>query len=551
MLSVKYIGQSWERVVQVASRLRDRSAGWTGLLLILLAAISGRIYQGAPIPDPPGNSIADNPVVKYYGQMVDLVNQNYYLTPHWESLTKDVINRMLHTLDPHSNFYDFKEFAEMQNEQNSRYYGIGAGISQRNNRIYIVDVSPRMPADRAGIKYGDAIVEVDGRATDNWADTDVLSHVRGDRGSAVEITVERAGASRRQAFRIERDEVPYLSVRHHYLIRPGIGYIDLKGGFNQETSNELRQAIAALKNQGMERLLLDLRRNPGGLLKQAIEVSEIFLPPGNEIVSIRGREGRVPQRSYVSANQLPESMPLALLIDEGTASASEILAGALQDYGRAWIIGEQSFGKGLVQTVYRLRGGTGLVLTTARYFTPKGRSIQRSYSDVNLYDYERSRRLKMPIPLLRGGLPSGGIRPDQEVGSGPDLVTLRDACFQFARQVSAGLIPDLVDWEVRQVVYNHRLRGPEFQVTSLVRRRFRDFIQLHPEWQLGDSLLAEQRDYIDRQIRAEMIATAFGTELAEQYLLQSDRQALRAIEWLNRQGRQGRGRTARSREARK
>lgn len=539
MLRSKTIGQTWQTFLHALNRGRRRFSrwvarwvtGWVGPLLILCAAIGGRLYQGVPVPDPPGNSIAENPVVKSFVRLVDILETEYFETPDWEGMTGKSINRMLHTLDPHSNFYNPTDFTNMQNEQNSRYYGIGAIISQRHNGIYVVGVTPGKPAHRAGIKYGDAIVEVDRESTIDWSESTWRSRMRTDPGSSVEITIERAGVSRRQTFRIDRDEVPYPSVRHYFLIRPGIGYINLTGGFNQETSTELRQAMAALKAQGMERLLIDLRRNPGGLLKQAIQVSEIFLPPGNEIVSIRGREGRVPQRSYVSENQLPETVPLALLIDEGTASASEIFAGALQDNRRAKIIGEQSFGKGLVQTVYRLRGGTGLVLTTARYFTPRGRSIQRSYSDVSIYDYERSRRLMRPVAAPS----TGGIRPDLRVRSDEVLVDLRDACFQFARQASAGLIPNLVEWEVREADFYHQLRGQEYQITTVVRRLFRDFVQIHPEWQIGQPIIEEQRDYVERQIRAEMIGTAYGTEIAEQFLLQSDRQVLRAIEWLTRQ----------------
>ncbi len=539
---MKLADQHWKVVQPLLTSLRGGFEAWGGLLLILLAAVGGRIYQGAPVIDPPGNSISENPVVISYAQVVDLIDEYHVKSILWEDLTEKAINRMLHTLDPHSGFYKRSDFTEMMNEQNSRYNGIGAGVVQRNGRLYIVEVIPGMPADRAGMRYWDQIVRVNDGSVLTLNETDLITRVRGERDEPVAITIERAATTRQQTFRIERNEVPYQSVRYSFLIRPGIGYINLSGGFNQETSNELRRAIVALQEQGMERLLLDLRRNPGGLLMQAIQVSEIFLAPGKEIVSIRGREEEFSRRSLVSENQRPERMPLALLIDKGTASASEIFAGALQDQGRARIFGEQSFGKGLIQTVYRLRSGTGLVLTTAKYFTPQGRSIQRSYKDVSLYDYELSslerssttRPLSTP-PLRRESVATGGISPDQVVRNEEVVISLRDACFQFARQAGAGLIPDLVEWEIRKSSADQRLPSQDYQVTGLVRRRFREFVQKHPEWQITSALLESRWEYVDRQIRAEMISAAQGIATAEQYLLKSDRQVLRAIDWLTRQ----------------
>lgn len=525
-----------KRGAKLNVRLRSLSVayGWLGLLV--LSSIAGQVFYHPPAADPPGKSIAESPVVRSFVSAVSLIQRSYIKPPEWDVLTRLAIDRMLHSLDPHSNFYDLNQFTEMQNEQNSHYFGIGATIDRRNNSLYVVGVMPGMPADRAGLRYGDEIVEVEGKAVETWPQKKVMANVRGERGTLVDITIERAGLLGRKDLVIERSEVPYLSVRSSFMIRPGTGYIDLTGGFSQETTNELREAIRKLKSQGMEQLLIDLRQNPGGLLKQAIEVSELFLPAGRVIVSVVGREGRSLQRSYVSENQTPELFPLALLIDEGTASAAEILAGALQENGRALIVGEESFGKGLVQTVFRLRDGTGLSLTTARYLTPNGRSIHRSFAAGRIYDYGLSRYLKSPaieqMPVSGGVRPDLPVRPAGLTTSSDEYLRLRDACFEFVRLASTGLVPGLEDWRVRRVEADPRPRGGEYPINNFVRRLFREFLQAHPEWLLSDRLTGPAQRYADRRIRTEMISAAYGAEAAEQYLLDGDLQVLRALDWL-------------------
>ncbi|MBO0859180.1 MAG: S41 family peptidase, partial [Chloracidobacterium sp.] len=348
-------------------------------ILAVSAGIGGFYYDQSTLTRP-SDGMADNPAVRDFAKAVELIEGYYAGASDKERLTRVAVLGMLHSLDPHSNFYGRREFSEMQDEQSSHFYGIGVTINQRNGRLYVLGVSPGMPAERAGLRYGDAIIAVDGRPTGDWSQSDALKHVRGEAGGEVKLTIERAGAPEPLTVAIIRGEVPFPSVRNFFMLRPGIGYIGLTGGFNQETSEELRDAISKLKEEGMNSLILDLRRNPGGLLEQAVQVAQLFLPKGLEIVSVRGREGRYSNQSRRSDNPNPETMPLVLLINGETASASEIVAAALQDWRRGRLVGEESFGKGLVQTVYLLRWGTGLTLTTARYFTPNGRSIQRPYS---------------------------------------------------------------------------------------------------------------------------------------------------------------------------
>lgn len=529
------------------------------LSVLCFCAIGGVFFGDDPESAKPSKEMANDPIVQTYVQALETIEENYVNPPDKFRLTRGAILEMLHTLDPHSGFFDRREFSEMQDEQSSHFYGIGVTVNQRNERIYVLGVIPGMPAEKAGLRYGDAILSVDGKSAQNWGQADALKHVRGDYGTSVKITVERAGEQEPLTFSIMRDEVPFPSVRNSFLIRPTVGYIGLTGGFNQDTTEELHNAIERLKTEGMTSLLLDLRDNPGGLLRQAIQVAETFLPRGMEIVSVRGREGRYQPQVYRSENSEPETMPLVVLINGDSASASEIVAGAMQDRGRAWLVGEESFGKGLVQTVYRLRGGTGLTLTTARYYTPSGRLIQRPYNELGIYDYFYARReaalnekakgksaknaVPMPTPDHRqfnngdkfytstgqevfGG---GGIRPNTEVKISNENLPLRDACFEFARLLVAGVIPNFPEYKVKKTEPASRLRGNEFQLTDSAIAAFKEFLRQRPQLQIKESEVAKHLDYIRLRIRAEIITAAYGPEIAGQFLLESDGQTIRAI----------------------
>ncbi|HKX29653.1 MAG TPA: S41 family peptidase [Blastocatellia bacterium] len=520
------------------------------VIILVAASVTGGLLSSAPEENQPSVEMANEPVVRDFAKALQLIEEKYVVAPDKERLTRAAVGEMLHTLDPHSNFFDRRDFSEMQDEQSSKFYGIGVTINQRNGRIYVIGVSQGMPADRAGLRYGDAIMAVDGESAKDWSQSDALKRVRGERGTEVEITVERAGAEAPLTVRIKRDEVPFPSVRNFFMLRPGIGYIGLTGGFNQETTEELRESIGRLREQGLASLILDLRRNPGGLLKQAIQVAETFLPKGIEIVSVRGREGRYPQQVYRSDNGAPETMPLVVLINGETASASEIVAGAMQDRDRAWIVGEESFGKGLVQTVFRLRGGTGLTLTTAKYYTPSGRSIQRAYNGVGFYNYFYSRRGENGEPngtvskagkspdqaitshtqLGREVLSGGGIKPDTFIKMADENIRIRDACFEFARLLVVGLLPELSQYKVKRAEAGYKLRGNEYQLNDQVFAAFRAYVREHHELQMNENLISKHLDYIRRRIRAEIITAAYGIEIAEQFLIEGDEQAMRAVD---------------------
>ncbi len=519
------------------------------ILVVVIGAVAGgwaNRYKTA-IANTPSDEMKNNQLVNAFTEGTRIVEENYALDRDEETLTKASILGMLHELDPHSSFFDRRQYQEMQEEQSSRFYGIGVSINQRNNKTCVLGVVKGMPAERAGLKYGDIIVAVDGKSAEGWSQQEILNHVRGERGSEVEIAVDRVGEAVPLKIRIVRDEVPYPSVRNHFMMRQSVGYTALTGGFNQKTSEELQDAIADLKKQGMTSMVLDLRRNPGGLLKQAIEVSELFLPAKEEIVSVRGREGRMRNQSYKSANKEPETMPLVVLINGSTASASEIVAGAIQDKDRGLIVGEESFGKGLVQTLIRLPAGTGLTLTTAKYYTPSGRCIQRDYTGLSIYEYYTAHRnnsdpaaTPSPTPATTGPvfttstgrkmLSGGGITPDIVVKNVEENLAVRDASFEFARLLAGGAVPGLQEYKVTKNEFGYRLKGTEFQLNEAVTTSFRNYLREHSDLGVSESLLATHLEYARRRIRAELITAAYGIEAEEQFLLESDLQALQALD---------------------
>src|SRR5437763_13491058 len=294
---------------------------------------------------------------------------------------------MLFALHPHSVSFPTVEFKKLEEDQASSFYGIGVQSTRHDDGVYIQSVVESTPASRAGLRYGDRIVEVDGKDARDWSSDQVSRNVRGARGESVMLKVERAGQEAAVNFKIVRDAVPLPSIRNAFMIGPATGYIGLVGGFQHTTDDELRDSIASLKKDGMRQLVLDLRNNPGGLLDQAIDVASEFLPREKVVVSVKGRSEYHEPAIYKSNGTEPEELPLVVLINRNTASASEIVAGAIQDHGRGLVVGETSFGKGLVQHVFQLPFNTGLTLTTARYYTPYGRSLQRDYSSGSLYDY--------------------------------------------------------------------------------------------------------------------------------------------------------------------
>src|SRR6266850_1393946 len=375
------------------SALMGKKFGLVAAAVVLIAAVFGgtvgnsRMFRRSSSATGTGTYRAAEVIEKDYNEAVGTITTNYSGEIDYEKATQAAIQGMLSSLDPHSVYFPYSEFKKLKEDQDSRFYGIGVTIVQHRDGVYIQSAVEGTPAARLGLRYGDRIIEVDGKDARDWSSEQVSKNVRGGRGEPVTIKVDRAGAEAPMNFTIVRDAVPLPTVRNAYMIRPGTGYIGLTGGFQRSSDDELREALKKLHEQGMRQVVLDLRGNPGGLLDQAIEVSGEFLPRGQVVVSVKGSTEYSEPIVYKSSGSDPEDVPLIVLINRGSASATEIVAGAIQDHGRGLLVGETSFGKGLVQRIFQLPFTTGLTLTTARYYTPYGRSLQRDYSSGSLYDY--------------------------------------------------------------------------------------------------------------------------------------------------------------------
>lgn len=493
-------------------------------------------------------------IYRDYVEGMGVIQANYVEDVTTENLTKTAVQGMLRTLDPHSNFFDRKSFEEMRQEQRSQYFGIGAVIRAYNGRVYIIEPYEDTPAVRAGLRYGDQIFEVDGKSAENWNSDEVRDHLRGPQGTKVKVTVKRAGSPQPLTFTIERDAVALPSISDAYMVRPGVGYVDLRGrssgsGFHSTTAEELTYAINYLKEQGMTSMILDIRGNPGGLLDQAIRVCDKFLQRGQTVLSVRGRDGRLPDRDFQAESGAPENFPMVVLINGGSASASEIVAGAIQDHDRGLIIGETSFGKGLVQTIFPLSGGAGLTLTTARYYTPSGRLIQRDYSSGSFYEYifkrnnkgekvdEKPKGEEKQTDLGRKVFGGGGIEPDIKVADSTVITNtqfyLSQGLFMFVRELLAGNVATAPNFKFGAIEFNHKLKPSDFVVTDEILKSYREFMlkfmKENPRWGLTAALVDDNLVWARKQIRYECLLAAYGSNVAQRFQGELDAQLQRAI----------------------
>src|SRR5262245_35330832 len=543
-------------------------------VVVLAAAIlggtigSGRKLSGLTAPGAKNPYRVADEIEKDYKEAVSAITSNYSGDIDYERATQAAIQGMLSTLDPHSAYFPYNEFKKLKEDQDSRFYGIGVTIVQHRDGVYIQSVVEGTPAAKHGLKYGDRIMEVDGKNARDWSSEQVSKNVRGGLGEPVTIKVERAGSEAPLYFTIVRDAVPLPTIRNAYMIRPGTGYIGLTGGFQRASDDELSKAMKRLEDQGMRQLVLDLRGNPGRLLDQAIDVASEFLPRGAVVVSVKGRTEYSEPITYKSTGSDPTTVPLVVLINRNSASASEIVAGAIQDHGRGLIVGETSFGKGLVQRIFQLPFNTGLTLTTARYYTPYGRSLQRDYSSGSIYDYytrheptdnqtppassngphniEAPLALASPTPhphtgpavqtaagrVFYGG---GGITPDIEVkepANTPVRLRIAEAAFQFTRQLAAGIVPGLESYRIEKVQYGKNAKPTDFPITDRLVEAFRNFVRTQPELQVQPAQIDEEQEFAKLRLRQEIITAAFSNDAGARVMLDSDAQVLRALEAL-------------------
>ena len=511
-------------------------------------------------PRVPAASGATAAIEEDFAEALSIVQENYVdgVKIDYNAAFKSSIIGMLRSLDPHSNYYDSKEFEELQADWRSEYYGIGATIGDRTiggqTDTYILATFPGAPATRAGLRFADRIVEVNGETIKGKNSSDVRDRLRGPKGSTVKVTVERASTKALETVEITRDAVGQPTIPDSYILKPGVGYIDMTRGFNRSTAEEFIAALEDLRKQGMTSLVLDLRGNPGGLLDQAVKVAERFLQRGQVILSQKGRVAGS-DRTYESRNSSPDNLPLVVLVNRNSASASEIVAGALQDHDRALIIGETSFGKGLVQSIIPMEYGTAVTLTSSKYYTPSGRLIQRDYTNEGLYDYytrggvgslddeakATAAKPAGPESLTDTGRKvygGGGISPDEPVK--PRLIEpaqqrLIDPIFAFVRELVNGRIKGFEDYKIsRPIDYEHDVKADEYPITDNVFKAFKTFVANDETFKLKDAQLDRSRDFIARQMRYDIATAAYGTVTASQVQIVDDPQVAKAIEVLPR-----------------
>ncbi|MBK9165704.1 MAG: S41 family peptidase [Acidobacteria bacterium] len=451
-----------------------------------------------------------------------------------EQLIDSALRSALRSLDPHSKYYDRREFGELISEHEGQYFGTGATIisvkTGSDYETYVLSVAAGSPADAAGMRFGDRIVGVDGKDISGLSSYEVRELMRGEIGTEVTVRLERAIDGSTADMKLTRDRVAYKTVPHTFTLEGGVGYIDLSGGFGYTTVTELDDALLRLRARGMTSLVLDLRGNTGGIVDQSVAVAERFLPFGTKILSQQGRNPNE-DRTWRSANRQPVSVPLVVLVDGDTASAAEIVAGALQDNDRALIIGERTFGKGLVQNLIELENGSALALTAARYYTPTGRSIQRDYSDVGLYEYfsgiRKAELIDRPAyavrtitdRVLHGG---NGIAPDVAI-SRPETLAAddSDAIFLLARELANGRIAGQpTPEELRQsLIFGSELLSDADAQTYLAR------------YKAGAAMLAITKD-VRSELRWYLAMALFGTDAAAKARIESDAAIAAALDAL-------------------
>ena len=477
-------------------------------------------------------------VLRLYTELLTVSYKHYGEEIEYTDLVNASIEGMVRSLDPHTSFLSADAYASMRDRQQSTFFGLGILVGTRNGQITVITPIEGTPASRMGLRAGDVISHIEGESTEGMNINDAVRQLKGPKGTEVTITLARPGFEDPIEVTIERDEIPQISVRYAYMITPETGYLSIDD-FNRGTAQEVREAIADLRTQGMKRLLVDLRRNGGGLLDQAIAVVEQFVPQGAKIVETKGRTRDSEQQYYASDAQAKLDLPLVVLVGEGTASAAEIFAGAIQDHDIGLIVGTQTWGKGLVQTVYSLSYGAGLALTTAKYYTPSGRLIQRDYS--SWFDYSTHSNGFVPgederIPAAEGEAVEafltdlgrkvyggGGVTPDimvepPEMPRFLQLLLARNAFFDFA-----------VSYANRNPIGDRSWQAEPELVSQFQQWLVEQEVLSQDEWDEGTAesdLDAQIRSYL----HAEIFNAAFGIEARFEILAQGDIQIQRALE---------------------
>jgi carboxyl-terminal processing protease len=532
--------------------MKQRFAVLTVLVIVSCSLVGGFLGSSIAAKAAPSSSTSPNDFLNNFTEALDVIQQTYVEKVGPDKLVYSAIKGMLRMLDPHSSFFDPKDFTRLREDQHSKYFGLGIRVRPllRDHGRHVIVEPPSIgtPAERKGLRAGDVITRIEGEPIDDWTSDDVVSHLKGPRGTTVNITIERPGVRDALQFKIERDEIPLVTVPYAFMLRPGIGYVKIDR-FSESTSDELRAKLKELDSDKLSGLVLDLRDNPGGLLNQAIEVSDFFLPRGDLVVSTKGRaEGSV--KAYRAPSSEKIQVPVVVLINHHSASASEIVAGALQDHDRALIVGETSFGKGLVQSIFNLENDTGMALTTAKYYTPSGRLIQRDYSG-STFEYimnsnekitqntaDREIRTTDSGRKVYGG---GGITPDiiepaRELNKFEAMLASKDVFFQYARRLTSGQVPAASNFKMP--IENSEVPAssekapklvPNLEITDAILADFKAFLaERKIEFTVDD--VRTNVDFIKRRIRQEVYTSSFGIQEGFKAAIQGDSQVLRALD---------------------
>jgi carboxyl-terminal processing protease len=473
----------------------------------------------------------------------------------YNGIFKSSISGMLSVLDPHSTYFDAAEYAAFRTEQRSEYFGIGATIEDLREgsdvNTFIRATFPDSPAARAGLRYGDRILAVDGNSMKGKTYPEVRKFLLGARGTTVKVTVEHPGNKLTETVNIVRDAVSLPSIAQAYMLRPGVGYVAMTGGFNLTTDEEFGEALKQLHSRGMNMLVLDLRGNRGGLLIQAVRVANRFLQRGQMIVTQKGRIKDSTQ-PYAAVNENPDNVPLVVLVNGDSASAAEIVAGALQDHDRALIVGETTFGKGLVQFPFQLDYDTALLLTIAKYYTPSGRLIQRDYSNGGNYDYyfpgglaaDKNKQAKpqngpqSQTDTGRAVYGGGGIAPDELVKPGTISAAerhLRDILFAFSLELVTGRVKGFESYTIQRAIeFDHDLTNDDYPITDALFTELKKFAASKGAFNVAPDQLDKARNYAERQLRYNVLSAAYGYRTATQVFNDADPQISKAVDAMPR-----------------
>ena len=507
---------------------------------ILVSALVGGFFGRSALA-------TDDKVPEHYrafSAALAAVEANYIDKVDSDNLVYGAVRGMLGTLDPHSSFFSPKEYAQMRERQEGRYYGIGVTIVSQDGDITAMSVFEGSPAYKKGIRRGDVLANVEGEDTKGWTTDQAMRKLRGPKGTNVNVGVKRRGYDELIKFALTRDEVYIPTVPAYFMLDATTGYIRMQD-FGENTDRDVKHALRDLTQKGMKRLLFDLRGNPGGPLDQAIKVASEFLTAGQMVVYTRGRVANSDQDYHVDreGGEFTE-IPIVLLANRNSASASEIVTGALQDHDRAYVVGETTFGKALVQSVYRISGGAGLALTTAHYYTPSGRLIQRpwdasfdEYLSYSLRDQDANKPHN-PSDLKhtdagRNVYSGGGIEPDKRV-AGPieGFNPGRFGRALYARSTFANYAQKYTaegDTRITQHSSGRTTVKPNFTVDAAMVADYKDFLK-GEKVKIDEDAFAKELDFIKAMIRFEIDNAVFGIADARRHLIAVDPQAQAALQ---------------------